>query len=87
MLAMSHVRGNMDDREPGGVKTAPALNVVQQSMKYTLYEDPITHRFAIVRLPDEFGEGDRLPISPNARWFDSHTQAVASLSQLFDEDD
>ena len=52
---MSHVRGNMDDREPRGVSTTPGIN--------------------------------RLPISPKARWFDTHTQAVASLSELFDEDE
>jgi hypothetical protein len=74
---MPHVRGNMDDSEPREVSAAPEISVALQSMKYTLYEHPITHRFAIVRLPDEFHEGDRLPISPNARWFDTHSQAVS----------
>jgi len=86
MLAMSHVRDHLDDSESRGVSTAP-VGVAGQSMKCTLYEDPITHRFALVRLPAKFREGDRLPISPDARWFDTHTQAVASLSELFDEDE
>lgn len=56
-------------------------------MKHTIYEDPITRRFAIVRLPQHFADGDKLPISPDARWFPTHEEAVAALSQLFDEDE
>ena len=28
-------------------------------MKYTLYEDPVTHKFALVRLPDKFVDDDK----------------------------
>jgi hypothetical protein len=56
-------------------------------VKHTIYEDPKTHRFAIVRLPEKFSDGDRLPIAPDTRWFDTHAAAVAALPALFDEDE
>ena len=56
-------------------------------MKYTIYEDPITHKYALIRLPDNFAEGDRLQILPTARWFDSREEAVARLSELFDQEE
>ena len=51
-------------------------------MKYAMYEDPVTHKFALVRLPDKFVDGDKLPISPTERWFENHEKAVAALSEL-----
>ena len=51
-------------------------------MKHTIYEDPITHKFALIRLPARFVEGDRLEILPGARWFATHEEAVASLPDL-----
>ena len=30
-------------------------------MKHTIYEDPVTHKFALLRLPIRFVEGDKLP--------------------------
>jgi len=48
-------------------------------MKYTLYEHPVTRKFALVRLPDRFVAGDRLPIPPTERWFDDREQAMAFL--------
>jgi hypothetical protein len=56
-------------------------------VKHAIYEDPKTHRFAIVRLPEKFWDGDRLPVAENARWFDTHAEAVAALPTLFDEDE
>jgi hypothetical protein len=56
-------------------------------VKHTIYEDPITHRFAIIKLPEQFADGDRLPIAANARWFDTHAEALAALPTLFDEDE
>jgi hypothetical protein len=56
-------------------------------MKHTLYEDPVTHRFALVRLPTEFAEGDRLPIPPNARWFTTRDEALVTLRDLLTEDE
>jgi hypothetical protein len=29
-------------------------------MKHALYEDPITHKFALIRLPEPFADGDRV---------------------------
>ena len=52
-------------------------------MKHTIYEDPVTHKFALIRLPDKFVDGDKLPVPPTARWFDSHEEAVAGLAELF----
>jgi len=48
-------------------------------MKYTIYEDPVALKFALLRLPDKFIDGDRLPILPTDRWFDSREEAVAAL--------
>jgi hypothetical protein len=52
-------------------------------MKYTIYEDPITHKYALLRLPDKYIDGDKLPTVPAEGWFDSHEAAVAALSALF----
>jgi hypothetical protein len=41
--------------------------------------NPVTHKFAILRLPDKFMDGDKLLIRPTERWFDSHEEAVAAL--------
>ena len=51
-------------------------------MKYAIHEDPATHKFVLVRLPDRFVEGDPLTIRPTDRWFDSHAAAVAALPDL-----
>jgi hypothetical protein len=56
-------------------------------MKHTLYEDPITHKFALVRLPGKFADGDDIPILPTDRWFVSREEAVAALRELFDQDE
>ncbi len=56
-------------------------------MKYTIYEDPVTLKFALLRLPDEFIDGDSLPILPSDRWFDSREEAVATLPELFNRED
>lgn len=56
-------------------------------MKYAMYEDPVTHKFALVRLPDRFTEGDKLPILPTDRWFNSHDEAVAALPELLNRDE
>jgi hypothetical protein len=56
-------------------------------MKYTIYEDPITHKYGLVRLPDKFVDGDRFPILPPDRWFDSPEEAVAGLSELFNREE
>lgn len=51
-------------------------------MKYTIYENPITHRFGHLPLPSRFLDGDPLPPIVIERWFESHTAAVAALSEL-----
>jgi hypothetical protein len=56
-------------------------------MRYTLYEDPITHKFALLRLPTGFLDGDKLPILATDRWFDSREEVVAALPELFDRED
>jgi hypothetical protein len=56
-------------------------------MKHTLYEDPITHRFALIRLPEQFAEGDTVPIGPSDCWFSSREEAIAALPELFNQDD
>ena len=56
-------------------------------MKHTLYEDPITHKFALLRLPSRYVDGDKLLVPPAHRWFDTREAAVAALSDLFNEDE
>jgi len=56
-------------------------------MKYGIYEDPITHRFAHLPLPGRFVDGDELPAVVTDRWFESHDAAVAGLAELLDGDD
>jgi hypothetical protein len=55
-------------------------------MKYTIYEHPITHRFAHAPLPGGFLEGDPLPELVTERWFESHDAAVAGLSEILDRE-
>jgi hypothetical protein len=56
-------------------------------MKYMLYEDPLTHRFAFLPLPNRFVDGDTLPIVGNDRWFESHAEAIAALPELLNREE
>ena len=51
-------------------------------MRYTIYEDPLTHRFAFVALPNGFVDGDKLPVAAIDRWFSSWADAIAALPDL-----
>jgi hypothetical protein len=55
-------------------------------MRYTLYEHPVTHQFALVRLPDRFADDDKLPIPVTERWFDNREQAIAALPELLNRE-
>ena len=55
-------------------------------MRYTLYEHPVTRKFALVPLPDKFVEGDRLAILPTERWFDNREEAIAALPELLNRE-
>ncbi len=68
-----------DRRGPGN----DCIDVV----KYGLYEDPHTHRFALLPLPDRFVDDDRVAVSSTARWFDSRDAAVAAVAELLDTED
>jgi hypothetical protein len=57
------------------------------TMKHVIYEDPVTHKFALIRLPDKFLAGDKLPILPTDRWFDTREAAVAALPELLDREE
>ena len=56
-------------------------------MKYTIYQDPLTHKFAVLPLPDRFVDGDKLPILATDRWFDSHEEAVSALPELLNREE
>ena len=56
-------------------------------MRHTLYEDPVTHKFAVIRLPWRHSEGDKVPIPRTARWFSTREEALATISDLFDQDE
>lgn len=55
-------------------------------MKFTIYEDPVTHQFALLALPSRFVQGDKLPIGPVDRWFATREKAVAALPDLLNRD-
>ena len=56
-------------------------------MKYLIYEDAVTRKFAFLPLPNRCDDGDALPNVVVDRWFDSHAEAIAALSELFDRDE
>ena len=56
-------------------------------MKYLIYEDAVTHKFAFLPLPNRFADGDALPAVTADRWFESHEAALAALPELFTRDD
>jgi hypothetical protein len=56
-------------------------------MKYTIYEDPQTHKFMLLRLPNLFIDGDELQIFPTDQWFASHEDAVAALPDLLNREE
>ncbi len=55
-------------------------------MRFTIYEDPVTHLFAFLALPRQSVEGE-LPTVAADQWFGSREEALAALPQLFDVDD
>jgi hypothetical protein len=56
-------------------------------MRYTIYEDRRTRRFAFLPLPAGFVDGDTLQIAGAGRWFASHADAIAALGDLLDRED
>jgi hypothetical protein len=56
-------------------------------MKHALYEDPITHKFTLTRLPRHFADGDTVPVRPTDRWFTTREEAIAALRELFNQND
>lgn len=55
--------------------------------RHTIYEHPITHKFALIRLPAQFADGDPMPLRPTDRWFDTPDGPLAVLSELLNEED
>ena len=56
-------------------------------MKHALYEHPVTHQFALIRLPNQFADGDPLAIPPSNHWFSSRQEAMAALPELFNQNE
>jgi hypothetical protein len=56
-------------------------------VRHVIYEDPITRKFALIRVPPKFIEGDKLPIPPTTRWLDTRDEVVAALPGLLDADE
>jgi hypothetical protein len=55
-------------------------------VKHTIYADRKTGKFAWVVVPPRFVTGDKLPIPPTTRWFDTREQAVAAVADLLGVD-
>jgi hypothetical protein len=56
-------------------------------MRYALYADATTHKFALLQLPSGFIEGDTIPILATDRWFDSREEAIAALPELLNREE
>jgi hypothetical protein len=56
-------------------------------VKYLIYEDTVTHKFAFLPLPSRYDDGDALPAVVADRWFDTHAEAIAALPELFNRDE
>jgi len=56
-------------------------------MKYTIYEDPLTHTFALIALPTRLVDGDKLLITDVDRWFGSREEAMAALPDLLNRNE
>lgn len=56
-------------------------------MKHIVHEDPVTHKFALIRVPNNYADGDELPIGPLERWFPTRDEVIAALSELFSQDE
>jgi len=56
-------------------------------MKYALYEDSLTHKFAFLPLPSRFVDGDTLLTVACDRWFESHADAIAALPELLNREE
>lgn len=56
-------------------------------MRYALFADPVTHKFALVRLPNRYVDGDKLRILATDQWFDSHEEAVAAVPGLLNREE
>ena len=65
----------------------PKLSRGLLPVRYTIYEHPSPHQFAILKLPPRFLDGDRIPVPSTVRWFHTVEDARATLSELFDEDE
>ncbi len=51
-------------------------------MKHAIYEDPATRKFALIRVPPTFAEGDKLPIPPTVQWLDTRDGVLAALRSV-----
>jgi hypothetical protein len=51
-------------------------------MKHTICEDPITRKFALIRVPPKFAEGGKPPIPPTVRWLNTREEVVEALPAL-----
>jgi hypothetical protein len=56
-------------------------------MRYTIYEDPLTHKFALLALPKRFVDGDKLASVDTDQWFGSREEALAALPDLLNRDE
>ena len=56
-------------------------------MKYTIYEHPRTHAFALLALPRRFVEGDALPVHEVDRWFATRDEVIATLPDLLNREE
>jgi hypothetical protein len=68
-------------------RTVACSETHDYDMKYLIYEDAVTHKFAFFPLPNGFVDGDALPVVAINRWFDSHAEAIAALPELFTRDE
>jgi hypothetical protein len=56
-------------------------------MKYTIYEDPRTHAFALLALPNRSSTATCCRSVTWNRWFGSREEAVAALPDLLNREE
>ena len=56
-------------------------------VRHTIYEDPVTHKFALVRVPANFIDGDKLEIPATAHWLTTPGRRRRGPASLFEVDE
>jgi hypothetical protein len=71
--------------QPARAGTVPPPAGTVAGPRFTIYQHPITRKFALIKLPDDFADGDPMPLRPTDRWFDTDDGPLAALPEMIEE--